>query len=114
MNGDRENRVRIAIPTDDGINIFAKMLGMAKYMFIYEIAQGTKFRLIEKRDNPYAATMQHLKTLDVYEILSDCDIIISANIGKRGIKRLREKGMELVFNSGNIREALQHFVREGL
>ena len=113
MNGDKENRVRIAIPTDDGINIFTKMLGMAKYMFIYEIENGIQFKLIEKRENPFAATMQHLKTLDVYEIISDCAIIISANIGKKGGKRLRERGMELFFRSGNIQEALIDFIREG-
>jgi len=42
---------RIAIPTNDGINIFPGMLGMAREMFIYEIKNGTQFRLIEKRKN---------------------------------------------------------------
>lgn len=114
MNGDRENRVRIAIPTDDGINIFRRMLGRARKMFIYEIENGMQFKLIEKRNNPFAGTMQHLKTLDVYELISDCDIIISGNIGKKGIKRLRERGMELFFKKGNIQEALIDFIKEEL
>ena len=76
---------RIAIPTNDGINIFPGMLGMAREMFIYEIINGSQFRLIEKRNNPYESTMQHLKTLDVYEIVHDCEIIVSAKIGKKGI-----------------------------
>ena len=61
------------------------MLGMAREMFIYEIINGSQFRLIEKRNNPYESTMQHLKTLDVYEIVHDCEIIVSAKIGKKGI-----------------------------
>jgi len=98
--------VKIAIPTNDGINIFPKMLGMAKYMFIYEIENGDRFKLVEKRNNPYANTMQHLKTLDVYDLIDDCSDIISAHIGKKGVKRLKERGMKLFFLKGNIEEAL--------
>lgn len=98
-------RIKIAVPTNDGINIFPKMLGMAKYMNIYEIKNGTKFRLIEKRSNPYEKTMQHLKTLDVYELIDDCSIIVSAHIGKKGITRLQERGMQLIFIKGEIEQA---------
>lgn len=103
---NKEKRIEIAVPTNDGISIFPGMLGMAKKMFIYEIEKGGQFRLIEKRDNPYEETMQHLKTLDVYESISDCGMIISAKIGKKGIKRLQERGMKLFFRKGNIQEAL--------
>ncbi len=82
------------------------MLGMAKEMFIYEIRDETPFRLIEKRNNPYESTLQHLKTLDVYEIVNDCEIIISARIGKKGISRLQERGMKLFFRKGNMQQAL--------
>ena len=82
------------------------MLGMAKEMFIYEIKDETQFRFIEKRNNPYESTMQHLKTLDVYEIVHDCEIIVSAKIGKKGINRLQERGMKLFFRKGNIKQAL--------
>lgn len=88
------------------------MLGMAKYMFIYEIEDETKFRLIEKRENPFAETMQHLKTLDVYELIHDCSIVLSAHIGKKGITRLQERGMKLFFNAGNIEEALTEVIKE--
>ena len=109
---NKENNVRIAIPSNDGINIFPGMLGMAKTLFIYEIENGTHFRLIEKRINPYESTMQHLKTLDVYEILHDCGIIISAKIGKKGVNRLQERGMKLFFRKGNIQQALINVFRE--
>ncbi len=106
MNVNQQKRIRIAVPTNDEKNIFPKMLGMAKYLFIYEIENGEGFKLIEKRKNPFADTMQHLKTLDVYDLINDCSIIISDHIGKKGITRLQERGIKLFFEKGNIREAL--------
>ena len=106
-----KNKIKIAIPTNDGENIFPKMLGRAKEFHVYEIKE-KKFRFIEKRNNPYENTMQHLKTLDVYELISDCDIIISGNIGKKGIKRLEERGLRLFFRNGKIREALTNLLRK--
>jgi predicted Fe-Mo cluster-binding NifX family protein len=98
--------VLIAIPTNDGKTIFPKMLGMAKYFFIYKTLNGRQFKLVEKRPNPYETTLQHLKTLDVYTIINDCAFIIAALIGKKGIKRLQEKGIKLFFKKGDIQEAL--------
>jgi predicted Fe-Mo cluster-binding NifX family protein len=54
MNIKKEKRMEIAIPTNDRINIFPRMLGMAKYMFIYETENGDRFKLVEKRNNPFA------------------------------------------------------------
>jgi len=85
---------------------------MAKYMFIYEIENGSKFRLIEKRANPYESTMQHLKTLDVYDLINDCSIIISSHIGRKGVTRLQERGMKLFFRKGNIQRALDDIIKE--
>jgi len=106
LASNEKNRLRIAVPTNDGTNIFPRMLGMAKEMFIYEIENGDQFKLVEKRNNPFANTMQHLKTLDVYELLDDCSIVISAHIGKKGITRLQERGMKLFFKKGKIKQAL--------
>jgi len=103
---DKITFIRIAVPTNDEVNIFPKMLGMADKVFIYEI-NGGQIKLIEKRNNPYAKTQQHLKTLDVYELLHDCEIIISAHIGKKGIQRLQERGIKLMYKKGNIQKALQ-------
>ena len=110
MDKTKEDNMLIAVPTNDGINIFPKMLGMAKYMYIYQIEDG-KFRLIEKRDNPYEKTKQRQKTLDVYEIIKDCDTIVSEKIGKKGVKRLEERGMKLIFRSGRMEEALADVVK---
>jgi predicted Fe-Mo cluster-binding NifX family protein len=109
---NKENIVRVAVPTNDGINIFPKMLGMTKYIFIYEVEKGKKFRLIEKRNNPFEKSMQHLKTLDVYELINDCSIIISAHIGKKGIKRLQERGMKIFFRKGNVQKLLIELIKD--
>ncbi|HDH87484.1 MAG TPA: hypothetical protein ENF36_05485 [Desulfobacteraceae bacterium] len=87
------------------------MLGMADEMLIYELKKG-HMRLVEKRNNPYAKTQQHLKTLDVYDLLHDCAIIISAHIGKKGIQRLEERGVKLIYKKGNILKALQGAIKE--
>jgi len=75
-------------------------------MYIYETENGMTFKLIEKRNNPYAEKMQHLKTLDVYELIQDCAVTISAHIGKKGITRLQERGMQFIFKKGKIEQAL--------
>jgi len=104
--------VRIAIPTNDGVNIFSKMLGMAKKFFIYETEDGKHFSLTEKRVNTYENTLQHLKTLDVYALIDDCSVIISAHIGKNGIARLQKRGVKLFFSKGNMEAALNDYIKE--
>lgn len=105
--------VLIAVPTNDGTTVFPKMLGMAKYFYIFGTHDGRQFILVEKRDNPYETTMQHLKTLDVYAVIRDCEIIIASSIGKRGIERLKERGVKLFFKKGEIHEALNTVFRNG-
>jgi predicted Fe-Mo cluster-binding NifX family protein len=109
---DKNAPFLIAVPTSDGKIIFPKMLGMAKYFYVYRTEEGQPYELIEKRINPYETTQQHLKTLDVYEVISDCRIIIAALIGKKGITRLQELGMELFFRTGDIQEALRSVLTE--
>ena len=111
----RSHKVKIAIPTNDGKNIFPKILGCAKEIYIYEI-KNKKIRFIEKKRNPYENTLQHLKTIDIYELISDgdCNIIVSNKIGKKGIKRLEEKGMVLFFENKEIKNALSVLSKRGV
>ncbi|MGC9355328.1 MAG: NifB/NifX family molybdenum-iron cluster-binding protein [Mariniphaga sp.] len=106
MKNRSDKPLLIAVPTNDGITVFSKMLGMAKYFNIYSTTDGEQFTFVEKRVNPYETTMQHQKTLDVYAVIPDCEIIISALIGKKGIERLKARGVKLFFRKGNIDEAL--------
>jgi len=103
-----EKILLIAIPTNDGKTIFPEMLGMARYFYIYTKTGSRQSIFVEKRLNPYETTMQHLKTLDVYTVIADCEIIIASLIGKKGIDRLQEKGIKLFFQKGNIKEALSN------
>jgi predicted Fe-Mo cluster-binding NifX family protein len=99
--------MKIALPSDDGVTIFPRMLGRARQFFIYELNNSGEVSFLEKRINPYASTNQHLKTLDVYDLLRDCPAIISGRIGKRGIERLEQRGVKLFFRSGEMKEALK-------
>jgi predicted Fe-Mo cluster-binding NifX family protein len=108
---DTKRKIRIALPTNDEVTIFPKMLGMADKMFVYEF-DGESMRLLERRNNPYAKTQQHLKTLDVYELLHDCGIIVSAHIGRKGVQRLEDRSVKLMYKKGNIQKALQDVTEE--
>jgi len=107
-----EKTLLVAIPTNDGKTIFPKMLGMARYFYIYSLTGDSQFTLVEKRHNTYETTMQHLKTFDIYTVINDCEVIIATLIGKKGIGRLQEKGVKLFFQKGNITEALSNVLRD--
>ena len=106
MTMDEQKPLIVSIPTNDGVNIFPGMLGKAKYFYVYKIHTSGDIRLLEKRENPFEKTLQPLKTLDVYQLIDDCSVIISTRIGKKGITRLRERGMRLIFTDGEIQDAL--------
>jgi predicted Fe-Mo cluster-binding NifX family protein len=114
MKNRSDKPLLIAVPTNDGTTLFPKMLGMAKYFNIYSTTDGKQFTFIGKRSNPYETTMQHQKTLDVYAIISDCEVIIAALIGKRGIERLKARGVKLFFKKGEIDKALNTVFRNGI
>lgn len=107
-----KNKILLAVPSNDGVTIFEKMLGMAKYFKIFRIKQNThEFEFIEIRENPYQYTQQHLKTFDVYSLINDCQIILAANIGKKGVERLKTKGVEIIMKKGNIHTALNEIIK---
>jgi len=111
MNREKQP-TKIAVPTNDGTNIYRGMLGRAKSMYIYAVDENGDIHFVEERMNPYSDTMQHLKTMDVYTLLKDCSTIISGTIGKKGIERLQEKGVELFFRQGTIQYALEEIIKK--
>ena len=54
--------------------------------------------------------MQHLKTMDVYDVIKDCSVIVAGKIGKKGIPRLEAKGMRLLFHRGEIHRVLKRIL----
>ena len=97
---------KIAVATADGKTVFPKMLGQAPYFDIYLKRQN--FQFLERRKNIYQDTMQHLKTLDVYGDIDDCQAILAARVGKKGTERLQEMGVKLFFATGEIWLLLQN------
>ena len=93
---------KIAVATADRKTIFKGMLGQAPYFHIYEVNRQGAISFREKRENPFARTMQHLKTLEVYRVIEDCALFVSRRIGKKGIQRLRDRGIALHFAEGEI------------
>lgn len=103
---------KVAVATDDGETIFPKMFGQAAYFHIYTVGENGVYSFEEQRENRYQTTLQHLKTLDVYDEVSDCQGLLSAHIGKRGRERLSELGVKLFFAKGKIAAALDQIVAE--
>lgn len=101
----RRKFYKVAVATDDGINVFEGMFGRAKYFYIYSF-NGNKFILFEKRENIYSNTFQHLKTFDVYSLVDDCNPIITGKIGKKGENRLEGLGVRIIKFKGKIEEIL--------
>jgi len=102
----------IAVSTNDRRTVFPHMLGQAKGFSVYRLAANGCWQLLEWRSNPYEKTLQHEKTLDVYELIKDCRLILAAKIGRQGRQRLRQKGVRLFFAKGQISAALEAIKQE--
>ncbi len=105
----RKHRFNVAVATDDGKTIFKGMFGRAGYFYIYQFNKNT-YKLKEKRKNPYRDTFQHLKTYDVYSVVSDCSHILTGNIGKKGENRLKELGVHILKEKSPIEEGLRRIL----
>lgn len=97
---------KIAVATADGKTVFPKMMGQAPYFDIYQKTKN--FQFLERRENIYQKTLQHLKTFDVYQQIDDCQAILTARIGKKGAERLQEMGVKLFYATGEIPLLLQN------
>ncbi len=102
------NTWNIAVATDERHEeIYPKMFGQAPQFAIYRFSPQTGFQLSEVRHNPYRKTLQHQKTYDVYDVVNDCQAVLSAGIGKKGVTRLEELGVCLFFARGDLEAALE-------
>ncbi len=102
--------MKIAVATDDFETIPNKMLGRARFYAIYTWNENGVVRFVEKRPNPYEKTLQRGKTFDVLQVLSDCRVFISRHIGKRGIERIRNAGVDVFLTSEkSIEKAIQAY-----
>ncbi|MEA3309008.1 MAG: NifB/NifX family molybdenum-iron cluster-binding protein [Chloroflexota bacterium] len=97
--------------TENGAKVYQGMLGRAVAFLIFDLDMAWCIVGREWRTNIYQHTLQHDKTLDVADLLKDCQVLISWRIGPRGIPRLRARNLELIFtNSEDAEAALQAYV----
>lgn len=101
---------KIAVASDGKGKIFKGMFGRAPVFDIFEINNQDHWKWLEVRENIYQNTMQHLKTLDVYELVNDCQALLSNKIGKKGQQRLADIGVKQFFAEGAIESELQKLI----
>lgn len=104
---------KLAVSTEDGKTIYPKMFGQAPFFDIYKMDNGGN-RFMERRKNIYQETLQHLKTLDVYKEVDDCQALLSRGIGQKGQARLKDKGVRLFFDKEEILPVLNKIRAESL
>ncbi len=102
----RADKFRVAVASDDGLEVFPRMFGRAGYFFIYEVRNGSPV-FLEKRTNIHRDNFQHLKTYDVYRLVEDCNTIITGRIGKKGEERLSSLGVKIIKFKGKVEESLK-------
>lgn len=105
------DKFRLAVASDDGLEVFPRMFGRAGYFFVYEVKNGSPV-FMEKRTNIHRDNFQHLKTYDVYRLVDDCNTIITGNIGKKGEARLSSLGVRIIKFKGKVEEALKNLIKE--
>ncbi len=103
--------MKIAVATDDFKTIPRKMLGRARFYAVFEWNSNGSVRLIEKRPNPYEKTLQRGKTFDVMDVLSDCGVFICRHVGKKGLERIQNAGIDIFLTTiESIEEAVRAYV----
>lgn len=85
-------RIRIALGSEDGMNISHTHLGMAEKFHIYDLWENGNYRLIEKRVNRSPQERRHAdpeKRKAVTETLKDCDLFVGRRLSPNFV-RLRD------------------------
>jgi len=82
-------KIRIALGSEDGVNIYPSHLGMADRFYIYDLLGNGDYRFIEKRVNLSPQEREHAdpeKRKAVTEILKDCDIFVGRRLSPNFVK----------------------------
>lgn len=99
--------MKIAVATSNGKDV--DHFGKAQKFMIYEFDE-ENINFIEKRESPKIKGEKHQwqKSLSVIE---DCEIVICAQAGLKGKFGLKNAGIKLVEDEGNIENVLDRFVK---
>jgi predicted Fe-Mo cluster-binding NifX family protein len=80
---------------------------------IFEWNENGSVRFLEMRPNPYEKTLQRGKTFDVMHVLSDCGVFICWHVGKKGVARIQDAGIDLFMTPiESVEEALHAYLRK--
>ena len=82
-------KLRIALGSEDGINICPTHLGMADRFYIYELWENGDYKLVEWRLNSSPQEKRHAdpeKRRAITEILKDCEIFVGRKLSPNFIK----------------------------
>ncbi len=99
--------MKIAVATSNGKDV--DHFGKAQGFMIYEFDE-KDINFIEKRESPKIKGEKHQwqKSLDA---ISDCEIVICVQAGLKGKFGLKNAGIQLVEDEGNIEDVLERFVK---
>lgn len=109
---------RIAVGTDDKVNLCDKHFGMSKYFAIYDINDNDNYIRIEERENPYFGDKhKHAETEEIMNVLSDCQVLIGKSMGKESQKKIKEEWGKTSITARNVNtvgEAIELYVKNEL
>jgi len=109
---------RIAIGTNDKVNLSNKHFGMSKYFIIYDVDDNDNYIKIEERENPYSEdNHKHADTDEIMGVLSDCQVFIGKAMGKESQKRIKEEWNKIPIAAkdlNTVEEAIELFVKKEL
>ncbi len=112
--------LRVAVATDDGVNLTRSHFGDAKFYHIYELEPGKEPRLVEVRENRTRDLEEQghgdpRKFRAVIQLLSDVDVFIAWVMGPNFV-RVRDQSDKIPFlirgPDKTIAGALREFLRK--
>ncbi|SDF46922.1 Predicted Fe-Mo cluster-binding protein, NifX family [Thermus arciformis] len=105
-------RLAIALAKQDETKVYPGPFGHAPRFAVYEVAEDGEFRLVEVRENPYAAMEGGEKHQRMRELLKDVDLRVGARFGHGGSMGAFPMADRLEVGPVSVAEALRR-VREG-
>lgn len=100
--------MKIAITSTDG-RLVNSHFGKATRFHIYEVDKTGNKSFLEVRETvPYCSPDKHTgydkdRFNAIYELIKDCEMLLTVTIGPRPSKELRERGMDVINYSGAIK-----------
>ncbi|GHV12789.1 hypothetical protein FACS1894219_06380 [Clostridia bacterium] len=106
--------MKIALASSDGVSV-NKHFGSTPFFTIAEV-DANGFNIIERRENEFVFDQpekEHNKTKfeDTVKLISDCNSVIAAKIGRAAVSELQIKNIQALEQVGSIDELLSRYVK---